>query len=266
MVTTAIAASVYSPVPEAARAASERAFCRNANQVSSSTKLGSQVDGDVVTICLSKDLIKKLQTKKPTLKVVPVGPAPVRTAPVKAQPRPVPKPTTKQAILPSKKPAKPVVRVTSRPKPKATTSAKRGSNAGTFRPQVLPLLVSPTRAVPHETVMASTSQLTQFGKTVLMGKRVEVRFSPLTLRLDFGDGTLKTQQSQAGHFTHSFSAVGSFLLTLRVIFRVEYRLRGGTWFRDPQTIELVAPQVEVQVGQVAQNSSSSNVVLVTPNR
>jgi hypothetical protein len=66
------------------------------------------------------------------------------------------------------------------------------------------------------------------------------------------------------HFKHSYEQAGTYSVQLAVTYRVEYRLRSGTWFRDPDTIQLWAKPVEITVGDVKANENSANIVLVTP--
>jgi len=232
--------------------------CRHSNQVSASASIGSQVDGDLVTICLSKSLLKKIAPKpvpKPTLKVRPVPVA-----------KPTPKPTRIVAAPLKKGPAKPLPKVTIKPKPKPrpkTLTGNRG-NRGVFRPTIDPVSASPLRLTVGASAAISTDQKTRLGRTKLLGSPVVVRFTPLALAFNLGDGSQREEAASVAHFKHSYEQAGTYSVQLAVTYRVEYRLRSGTWFRDPDTIQLWAKPVEITVGDVKANENSANIVLVTP--
>ena len=121
------------------------ASCRNSNRLASGATIGSQVDGEIVTICLSKEQLRKLRgSAKPTPK-----PA------VRATIRPIPlaKPSPKKTAIPA---VKSKVRVIYKPRPAAKPKPKpaprspmprlsRYSMNGSSRPSV----TNPTTASPR---------------------------------------------------------------------------------------------------------------------
>lgn len=221
--------------------------CRHSNRVSSGATIGSQVDGDVVTICLDKSLLKKIVPKvqpKP-----PVAPA-----------RPIIKP------IPVTKPHKPVPvhKVAPKPKPKTRYLGSNRANNGVFKPRVAPPKVSPTSILPGGRVGVTAAQSVQLGHAILLGSRVVVRFTPVHLAIDFSDGTPPASVTGATlALDHRFTNAGRYPIALRVTFRVQYRLKTGTWYTDPDVVVLAAPTVPVTVGD-APTTSGVNVVLVTP--
>jgi len=237
----------------AVKAAPERAFCRNANQLSSTTKLGSQVDGDIVTICLSRDLLRKLQPARPPgLGAVPVIPVKPKQAPTRQLP----------TNLPARKPI-----VLQKPKPKvAKPAASRRNIAGTFRPAVSEFEATPAMANAGSPVSIITSQAVHLGLSRLLGQQVQVRFTPLDLEFDFGDGQKLTVTGSTAAVEHRFATPGRYEIVLAVRFGVEYRLVSGKWFTDPQDITLFAQPREVEILEQGGKQPSVKVVLVTPNR
>ena len=234
--------------------------CRHSNQVSASASIGSQVDGDLVTICLSKSLLKKIAPKpapKPTLRIRPIPVA-----------KPTPKPTRIVAAPLKKAPVKTAPKVTNKPKPKPkpkpnTLTGNRG-NRGVFRPSIDAVSASPLRLAVGGSASISTDQKTRMGRTKLLGSPVVVRFTPLALDFNLGDGSQRAEAASVAHFKHSYEKAGSYSLQLAVTYRVEYRLSSGKWFRDPDTIQLWAKPLEISVGDAGANESSANIVLVTP--
>ena len=234
------------------------AGCRNSNRLVGGATIGSQVDGEVVTICLSKSQLRKL---KSTAK-----PAPRPTLKPQPQPaKPAPKPTPKFTAAPPRK-QPPRIKPIPVAKPRVTTKTLRSSSGsnGSFRPSVASPLVAPALVRPNQTVRLSSSQKVQFGRTKLLGLPVLVRMTPTQLDWTFGDGDQHQAGGSMANDSHSYSKTGSYLAVLHVTYLVEYRLKSGRWFRDPDAIILAAPpaRVTVQNGQTA--AAGSNVVLVTP--
>lgn len=243
---------------QTAHAVTSRAFCRNSNQVTNGTKLGSQVDGDVLTICLSREQLKLLKPKQIPVKARPLPAArPVVTA--KTRPKPKPMVVSRPSIQPApgrRGSAKPV---------SSRTQARRRSNDGTFRPAVSPLLVSPLETYVGNSVSFSSMQLPHLGRTTLLGRRVEVRFTPLTQLLHYGDGASVASKSGLANSSHSYLAEGDYQATLEVTFGIEYRVAGGSWFRDPELISIPTAPVVIHVHQNGHVPTKPKVVLVTPN-
>ena len=238
--------------PIAATAAQATDGCRHSNQVSANTKLGSQVDGDLVTICLSKSQLKLL---KPKPKVI-----------VTAKPKPtvVPIPVWRKPPAKTTATMKPVPKRPSVAKPKPTLQSSGKGNRGVFKPKVDTLVASPSQAQVGQPVSVSSFQLTRLGRTRLLGSPVTVKFQPVALDLDFGDSSSQSLASAQIAAIHRYQSPGRYWLTLHVRYRVLYRLSTGNWFRDPDSITLAAPQTVVQVATGSPESSRPKVVLVSP--
>ena len=235
------------------------ASCRNSNRLASGATIGSQVDGEIVTICLSKEQLRKLRgSAKPTPK-----PA------VRATIRPIPlaKPTPKKTAIPAVKSKVRVIyqpRPAAKPKPKPRVT-KRGLNSnGSFRPTVRPAFAVPERVKPNQAVSLSIAQHTALGKTRLLGSSVLVRMTPVGLDFSFGDGDSQQVEGASTIAAHRYSKAGRYPILVHVTYRVEYRLKTGRWFRDPDSIVLAAPSNFVEVSYSSAQNPMQKVVLVTP--
>ena len=234
------------------------AGCRNSNRLVGGATIGSQVDGEVVTICLSKSQLKKLNS---TAKPVPrptVKPVPKTT-------QSVPKPTPKFSPTPSRKQS-PRIKPIPVAKPKVKTKTLRSSTGsnGSFRPSVGAVVVAPAQVRPNQSVKLTSSQKVQFGRTKLLGLPVLVRMTPTQLDWTFGEGDLNQVSGSSASDAHSYATTGSYLAVLHVTYRVEYRLKSGKWFRDPDAIILAAAPARVTVLGGQTSKAAANVVLVTP--
>ena len=254
--------AIFSPTqPASARTSSSASSCRNSNRLAGGSTIGSQVDGNLVTICLSRTLLKKLQPKpvtspktvpKPSIRAIPLAPRKPITRPIPAA---IPKPILRP---------KPVVK----PKPKAPTkpkssSSNRGNNS-VFRPSISAPRATPQLLRPGGATNLSTSQVVQLGHAKLLGSRVVVRFTPVRLSWDFGDGSASVETIGARSATrHTYANAGKYLVRLHVTYRVEYRLASGAWYRDPDSVVMVAPSPTITVKD--QNTSNRGaLVLVMP--
>ncbi|MFM5904789.1 MAG: hypothetical protein ACKORF_01625 [Micrococcales bacterium] len=225
--------------------AAEAAKCRNAGTKSNGIKVGSQVDGDLLTICASKKLIKQFALKvtvKPKATAKPSMPTKVK-----------PLPTAKKAVVKKIPLAKPKSRV------KVTRRVKNNSGLALFRP-AKPLasrLPLGQVAVSEEVSLAVRKQTTD-GFTYLLGRLVRVRFVPNRAEWTLGD------QSQAIGFStqHAYATSGVYLASARVRFRVSYRLSGGEWIRDPDQIWLSAKPLQIPVEVSLTPGKQSRTVLV----
>lgn len=238
------------------------AGCRNSNRLVGGATIGSQVDGEVVTICLSKSQLRKL---KSTAKPIPRPTLKPKPQPTKAAPKPTPKPTPKLTATPARK-QPPHIKPIPVAKPRVKTKTLRTSNGsnGSFRPSVAAPLVAPALVRPNQSVKLSSSQKVQFGRTRLLGLPVLVRMTPTQLDWTFGDGDQHQVGGAMATDSHSYSKAGSYLAVLHVTYLVEYRLKSGKWFRDPDAIILAAPPARVTVRDGQTAAAGSNVVLVTP--
>jgi PKD domain len=232
--------------------------CRHSNQLSTNASIGSQVDGDLVTICLSKSLLRKL-APKPTTRPIP-KPVP-KVKPIPAA-KPTPKPTRVLAAPVKRIPIKVVPRPKPKPKPKNLATSR--GNRGVFRTSVDALNVVPTRLKPGGTVALFSAQKIRMGRTKLLGSKVVVRFTPTALSFNLGDGGTQDELAATASFKHIYHSAGTYSVRLTVTYRVEYRLASGKWFSDPDSVQLNAKPVAVLVGNVASMKTMGNIVLVTP--
>ena len=212
--------------------------CRNAATQNQSLAIGSQVDGDLVTICLSKSQLQRLkQTAAPKPKVS------AKTAPKQQVKKPVAK----------KPPAKPTVRT------KVRTRKNKGS--GVFKPRIVQPTVTPVQLSPNQPAQFESHQVVRTGLATIAGSRVQVKFTPISQAVEFGDGTNSVRRSRNYSTPHIYRLAGTYTLLLRVTFRVNFRLIGGqSWFSDPDTVTLPAKPLQVRVGQ-----AGGRVVLLNPD-
>lgn len=213
--------------------------CRNVGASSKHATLGSQVDGDLVTICLDANFRKKfLQTPKPK-------PHPI----VHISKVPKAKPT--HYARPAKSAPKP--KVSTRPKtvvhPTPRATAKNLADRAVFKPKTSTILVRPSAHLKvGATAQFETSPKTILGNSKLLGRPVVVRFVPTSLSWNFGDGVVATASETKPNVSHRYSAAGTYSVTLSTTFTVGYRLASGRWFNDPDSISLASTPMQVQVG------------------
>ena len=224
----------------------QAAKCRNAGTKFSNVKVGSQVDGDLLTICASKKLIKQL------IKKTKVAPAPKSTATSTAKPKPQPKPAVKP-----KSATKPKVK----PKSKIRVSRRVHNNSGValFRPRKPAAIRSPlgTLAV-GQTAQLTVAKATTDGFTRLLGQLVRVKFVPKQVAWNFGDGALANGFAAS----HAFASAGNYWVQARVRYKVSYKLASGAWLADPDSIWLSTKPLWIPVGVAAASSQNSKTVLV----
>ena len=242
---------------DAAKAAEPK--CRNVGASSAHATLGSQVDGDLVTICLDAKFRKKLlQATKPR---------PIKVPPKTSQ-KPVakPKPVTKPKLIIKPKPVvkpRPILHK-SPPKPSPQSSQRNFGDRAVFRPTTSAIAVAPAANLkPMQAAKFSTVPKVSFGNAKLLGRPVVVRFVPLGLSWDFGDGAIFESKVTQPRVGHSFAAAGTYIVNLRTKFRVEYRLASGRWLADPDSINLASKPKTVQVGISGTNKHPKIVLLTT---
>ena len=219
--------------------------CRNSGTKSSGIKVGSQVDGDLVTICASKQLIKQLTRKvtvKPTATARPSMPTQVK-----------PLPTAKKRVITKIPLAKPKSRI------KVSTRVKNNSGLALFRPTKPVSSRFPLGVLePNQSVTVSVQKLSSQGFTYLLGRLVRVRFLPNRAEWQLGDNT----QAVGFSASHSYQNVGVYSAVARVRFRVAYRFSGGNWINDPDQIWLTSKPIQIPVGVEPSAAVNSKTVLV----
>lgn len=224
----------------------QAAKCRNAGTKFSNVKVGSQVDGDLLTICASKKLIKQL------IKKTKVAPAPKSTKPATSKPKSQPKPAAKP---------KPVLKPKPKPKSKIRVSKSVHNNSGValFRPRKPAAIRTPlgTLAV-GQTVQLKVAKTTTDGFTRLLGQLVRVKFVPKQVTWSFGD----TRAASGFSASHAFAAAGNYWVVARVRYKVSYKLASGAWLADPDPIWLSTKPLSIPVGVYVTENQNSKTLLV----
>lgn len=244
------------------------AGCKNSGGSQGSSKFGSQVNGGSVTICASAVAVtpaRKTVVKTP-VKVV-----------AKSAPKPAAKPVAK-AVPAFHKLAKPITKPISQSKPvvkkKITTkviskpgSANKTSAAADFTPAGVNGNVYPSSELTVGQQASFTSTAVQHYRTgKLLDLPTDVRFTPISVSWNFGDGTAAT-----GAYTpHAFSVAGIHQVQVLVVYSVSYRVKGSlAWIAEPDTITVADDLlVDVSAGagfadqSEAQGSENQKVLLV----
>ncbi len=221
-------------------------------QSGSKLTVGSQVDGDLVTICANKKLIQAL-TKTSAPKPLASKPV-VKPIAKPIPPNPILKPAPKQVLKPAPKVA---------PKPKVRTKTRVQANSSTavFKALKPNAWISPTnRLDPGQSASFRVEFTQRFGSAKLFGNTVLVRFHPQNATWIFGD----THLASGAKVAHSYSSPGTYLALAHVQYRVDYRLASGAWMKDPDSIVLASVPINVTVGNNAASQSSGSTVLITP--
>jgi hypothetical protein len=90
----------------------------------------------------------------------------------------------------------------------------------------------------------------------LLGGPAEVRFTPVSWSWDYGDGSRRTTATPGRAWrtefdetatTHVFEERGTYVVTLVVQYRAEWRVAGGSWVPVSGILSLPAPQQRVLV-------------------
>jgi len=245
------------------------ASCKNSGGSSGSSKVGSQVNGGSVTICASavaitparsttiKTLVKTVQKAPVKTVVKPVAtfhklPAPVAKAPAKAK-APAVKPLAQ---------TKTVAKVISKP-----STANKTSAAADFTPAAVNGNVYPSNQLKVGQQASFTSSAVQHFRTgTLLSLATEVRFTPISVAWNFGDGNFVPGNSVG----HAFTAAGDNSVQVRVVYAVSYRIKGKlAWIAEPDTIT-IADDLLVHISENAlanpsdtfQSGEASKVLLV----
>lgn len=245
--------------------------CRNAGAAEKNLAVSSQVDGNLVTICLDKTLQKKIlqvskpkpvAPPKPVVKPKP-APAPTTKPTVRPTTKPLAKPTTKPVAKPIAKP-KPPAKVVTKPKITVKHTAVPNSSKAVFQPQPPVVSVSPSNFLkPNQTAIFNALPKVIFGTSKLLGHSVVVRFTPKNESWSFGDGqSAQAPSSPKILQAHTYSQIGKFDVILRTQYAVEYRLASGSWLADPDRIWLPSPVITMWVG-ITPPKHNAQVVLLT---
>ncbi len=243
-----------------AQAQSCRHIGSTQQQAGSKLSVGSQVDGDLVTICANKKLIQALaQTIAP--KPLPTKPSSKRSS--KPSSKPSPKPIAKPKPAPVLSPKQPAHQPPVKPKPKVRTKTRTSANSSTvvFKALKPVAWISPGNSLKPDQVANFAVEFRQsFGSAKLLGNPVVVRFRPESAAWDFGDSATALGSKSS----HSYATSGNYFALAHVRYRVDYRLASGAWLRDPDPVVLASMPINVSVGQNLGSQSSGSTVLITP--
>ena len=225
--------------------------CRNAGPSQNQLSVGSQVDGRLLTICANQLTVKTTSTSK-------------QTKQSKAQPRPLTR-RQSQNINPTGQVVVQSVQVANH-------------TQLVFRP-VAPKLRKSTdsKLHPGDAIQFSVSEQTRFGFSYMQGRKLGVKFVPISFRITFSDGQkLARADFQSNRFGRAFEKVGHYRASAVVTYAPYYRwLKSGEWvnrknakwIRDPGTISLLSNVVSVTViDSVPGQNSGAIPVLVSLGR
>ena len=215
------------------------ASCRNSGGSSGSSKFGSQVNGGSVTICASAVAVTPARsaTVKTPVKVATRVAAKVIA---KVVSKPVAKTITKpktafHKISTPKVVAKPVIKkkVATKVISKPSTSNKTAA-AADFTPAAVNGNVYPSNELSLGQQASFVSSAVQHYRSgTLLGLPTEVRFTPISVSWNFGDGNSGT----GGYAPHSFGSAGVHQVQMRVIYAISYRVKGSVaWISEPDSI------------------------------
>jgi hypothetical protein len=251
------------------------ATCKNSGGGNKQITVGSQVNGDLVTICASKAFQKQLKKtiKIPAKPVVKPVTKPVLKKPVVKKPVTIPNTVYKiRPVVRPKPKAKPPV---GKPKLKVVKKKVTGNkaNSAVFRPTKPLVTVSPgTQLNPGQSATFSSKLAVRYGTAVLFGNLVQVRFTPKQWLWEFGDGTTSSSVGSTGTpnaspnltaaTSHSYSNAGTYSAFVRVEYAVAYRVKGGSWLADPDTIWLLSNVLNLSVGSGGGSATSGGTQLV----
>jgi hypothetical protein len=244
---------VFAPQPSLAN-------CKNSGGSSGSNKFGSQVNGGSVTICASA--VSVTPARSTTLKAP--ARSPVKT-PTKTVAKPIAKPVVKVSfhklpIAPVIKKPQPQPKPVAKPKQPAKVVSKpstlnKTSAAADFTPAAADGSVYPSNQLAvGQRASFVTSAVQHYRTGTLLNMPTEVRFTPVSVAWDFGDGNLVA----GAYVGHAFDSTGTHPVRVRVVYAVSYRLKGSaTWIAEPDTITLL-DELEVDVSGNSGSGSNSN--------
>lgn len=225
------------------------AACKNSGGAVGSKNFGSQVSAGSVKICAS------------AVAVSPARTAVVKT-PQKAVAKPAAKPVASKKAIFRKQPnllelAKPLVKVPviskSKPKPKVKTKVKvltkPGSKNATaasekFTPAAVTGSVYPSNYLGLGQLATFASSATEHYRSgTLLSEPTEVRFTPISIEWDFGEGIT----GKGGSLNFAYDQEGTYEVQVMVIYKVAYRPKGSkSWIIEPDPIQ-VADELLIEV-------------------
>ena len=265
------------------------ASCKNSGGSASGHKVGSQVSGGSVTICASAVSVSPARTvvvKAPAKKTVSVSQTPVVkvVAKVVAKPafrtilKPNPKatvtkvpallkkPTAKSTKVVSKVPSK-VIKIV---KPVAKVITKPGSanttdGSANFVPAAVTGSVYPSNQLSvGQTATFVALATVHYRSGTLLALPTEVRFTPISVDWNFGDGSDGTGST----LDYAFDSVGQQSVAVRVTYQVAYRVKGSlSWIAEPDSISVLDElMVTVIDDEVLSASDETSALVRIPRR
>jgi hypothetical protein len=116
----------------------------------------------------------------------------------------------------------------------------------------------------NEALTLEVNSELHYRTATLLGRLAEVRFTPQRVSWLFGDGAV----ADGANTNHSFSRVGSYVVSARVFYDADYRLSGSLTWISGGVISLTN-QVVIEVGnsegQAPPSAPSKRVLLVAKN-
>ena len=116
-----------------------------------------------------------------------------------------------------------------------------------------------------------SSPETQSG--LLLDREALVRFTPVSYRFDYGDGTVASRSTPGGSwaeldaaefdqtvFSHVYSRAGRYVIDAQVSFGVEYQYAGGNWITMDGSIVSASGRLEAVAGTASTVLVSSDCV------
>lgn len=257
LLATALMLSLIAFVPDEALGA-----CKNSGATYSGTKLSSQVSNNVVKVCAlalkvqpARTVVIKKTTATPvSAKVTIKKTVTLRKSGIVINAKPAVKKIAK--IIVTKKKA---LKTKSALKKKATK--KLAKSFAKFRPAAVVAGVSNDGVLAvGQLVTFDSSSAEHFKYALLLNLNTQVRFTPIEVAWDYGDG-----ESGSGKYSdHSFSSAGTKQVQLTVVYSVAYRAKGsGRWIAEPGQVT-VSDALTVNVA--GGSSSKSKPKLVASQR
>jgi hypothetical protein len=183
----------------------------------------------------------------------------------KVTPKPAPKPAPPKQVQAAPKPAP---KSTPKPSPKPTVKTTQSTTVLTaearFSPAAAPISASNLSPALGELVEFRALAATHFKTASILGRLAEVKFTPIAIYWNFGDGT-----SASGEVIHhGFSRSQTLVVSARVTYSSEYRFSGENAWLSAGSISVTDRVVIVVAGEASSGepiNQSGQVVLVAAN-
>ena len=244
----------------------------------SSFSHATQSDETSLTICAKSTTVSMSKTPAKPAPAKPAPPRHVVSKPVVSKPvvsKPVPPKSALPKVTPKPAPSKrvqaapkPAPKSTPKPSPKPTVKVSQSTTVLTaearFSPAAAPISASNLSPALGEPVEFRALTSTQFKTATMLGRLAEVKFTPIAIDWNFGDGT--SGSGEAMH--HGFSHPQTFVVSARVTYSSEYRFSGEIAWRSAGSIAVTDRVVIAVAGETSGGEPSNQlgqVVLVAAN-